>query len=296
MIGAATQMRRAERTEDEGRRRKGMAQYFTAPLVVEFMFDVVCRLGESDAEPARVVDPACGAGAFLLQALNSTFTTPERIFGVEQDERMRESWRHNRLEDAMGEHLYVQDGLCDTPDGEVSAGAFGLVIGNPPFGLRAGGTLNEPGAQAVFRRMSLWRRPRDLAQGELPAFARKPLTKADRERLARFPVEILFVERFVELARPGGQIAIILPDGIISNARHQYVRDWVHTHCHIQAVISLPPSAFRGSRTTAKTSILFCRRRDQDRRADARTLLAAVESVERKDDFAPVLAAIMEAD
>ena len=284
-------------TEEQGDRRKGLGQYFTAPRVVEFMFDMARGLGEAAADAPRVVDPACGAGAFLLHAIESGFTTPERLFGVEHDEEMRESWRENGLRKAMGDHLYVQDGLCDTPDGEVSPGVFDLVIGNPPFGLPAGNTLGEPGAQAVFRRLSLWRRPRELAQAELPTFARKPLSKADRQRLARFPVEILFLERFVELSRPGGQIAVILPDGIFSNARHQYVRDWAHAQCHVQAIISLPSNAFRGSRTSAKTSILFCRRvRDNEERREAQAVLAALESVESRDDFAPVLATITEPD
>lgn len=272
---------------------RGLGQYFTAPGVVQFMFDMVRALGSIPEQAPRIVDPACGSGAFLLYALRSRFTASECIFGVEQDEAMRRVWEDNGLKDALGNHLYVQDGLRDTEDGEVCADSFDLVIGNPPFGVRVEESINYDGAEDVLRRLTIWRRPGKHGQGTPPALDAKTLTPADRKRLARFPVEILFLERFVELARAGGQIAVILPDGVFSNARHQYVRDWVQRRCQLQAVISLPTAAFRGAKTAAKTSILFCRRRRAgEKRSRKRVLLAALTSAQTKDDFMPILAAV----
>jgi type I restriction enzyme M protein len=276
------------------RRRKRLGQYFTPPLIVEFMFDAVMALSEGNLDRPRVVDPACGQGAFLQHALDHGFTRPEELFGVEHDPHMHEAWEKSGLQARLGDHLYVQDGLADTPDGEVSPGLFDLVIGNPPFGLPAGDTLQHAGAQAVFRGMRLWRHPKDCLQEDLPSLPNRPLTRSDRERLARFPIEILFLERFVDLAKPGGQIAVILPDGVLSNARYQYVRNWTQRRCRLQAIVGLRADAFRGSRAAARTSILFCRRRHEpEGDSDADVCIATLPSVGTRADFEPVLAAII---
>ncbi len=94
--------------------KRDLGQYFTASGVVEFMFEMVRTLADIPSEAPRTVDPACGTGAFLLHALHSRFTPPECIFGVEQDETMQRVWEESGLNDALGAHLYVQDGLRDT--------------------------------------------------------------------------------------------------------------------------------------------------------------------------------------
>lgn len=272
-------------------RRRDLGQYFTPPAVVEFMFEMTRVLSGIGTSEPRVVDPACGAGAFLLHALRTGFTAQEKLFGVEQDSAMGQSWEETGLSDALGSHLHVQDGLCDTADGQVRPDAFDLVIGNPPFGVPAGDAVKPDGARSALGRLTLWRGPHELAQEKLPTFTRRPPTDADRQRIARFPVEILFLERFVQLARPGGQVAVILPDGVFSNSRYQYVRDWTHRQCQIDAVVSLPTTAFRHARTTAKTSILFCRRRAPDVAAsDPPVLLAALKEIDTAG-FRDVLAA-----
>jgi type I restriction-modification system DNA methylase subunit len=79
--------------------------------------------------------------------------------------------------------------------------------------------------------------------------------------LINFPIEILFTERFLQLAKPGGLIAIILPEGIFANAQTQYFRDWLLQKGRPLAIVSLPRKVFAGAGANAKTTILFMKKR-----------------------------------
>jgi len=86
------------------------------------------------------------------------------------------------------------------------------------------------------------------------------LSRKDIKKLMTFPIEILFTERFLQLAKPGGLIAIILPDGIYANAQTQYFRDWLLQKGSHLAIISLPRKVFASAGANAKTTILFMRK------------------------------------
>ena len=87
------------------------------------------------------------------------------------------------------------------------------------------------------------------------------LSSKDIKKLMTFPIEILFTERFLQLAKPGGLIAIILPDGIYANAQTQYFRDWLMQRGNHLAIVSLPRKAFASAGANAKTTILFIKKR-----------------------------------
>lgn len=80
--------------------------------------------------------------------------------------------------------------------------------------------------------------------------------------LINFPIEILFTERFLQLAKPNGLIAIILPEGIFANAQTQYFRDWLLRKGSPLAIVSLPRKVFAGAGANAKTTILFMKKRE----------------------------------
>ncbi len=97
-----------------------------------------------------------------------------------------------------------------------------------------------------------------------PPFSAKYGKIADRRLLERFElgrgrrsqaIEILFLEKFVELAKEGGAIGIILPFGIFANTQLSYVRKFILENVRIFAIISLPRNIFPG--TTSKTCVLL---------------------------------------
>ena len=78
-------------------------------------------------------------------------------------------------------------------------------------------------------------------------------------------IEVVFTERFVRLAKPGGFIAIIVPESIVASDRLGAFRIWLLGKMDLLASVSLPQKIFTGVGANAKTSIIFARRRAQDR-------------------------------
>ena len=74
------------------------------------------------------------------------------------------------------------------------------------------------------------------------------------------PIEALFVRRFVELARPGGWIAMVVPEGIVANSRCQRLRDWVAARAALKAVVALPESTFSRTGTRARTAVVLAQK------------------------------------
>lgn len=111
------------------------------------------------------------------------------------------------------------------------------------------------------------------------------LTIKEIEKLKSFPIEILFLERFIQLAKPDGWIAIIIPDGILTNSNSHYVREFIVDKAKVEAIVSLPRDAFKNVGTSAKTSILFLQKyKEQGEKRDLNypVFLASVESLEEK--------------
>lgn len=95
---------------------------------------------------------------------------------------------------------------------------------------------------------------------------------ATLKRLSTFPIEILFAERFVQLCKPNGIVAAVLPDGIFASAKTLPFRNWLMERTELKAVISLPQELFTGVGAKAKTSILFLRKYTQRERQEVLAL------------------------
>jgi predicted RNA methylase len=166
----------------------------------------------------KIIDPSCGDGVFIRNAPQNC-----EVFGCEIDPQYGEVLRPL----LKRENFISGDALTDLLP---LWGTFDLVIGNPPFSAQA----------------NLEKRPQIL-QGFDFGFGRSSQC-----------LEILFLELFLKLVKPRGRIAIILPDGPLSNRPFKYVRDWLLCRAHVEAIVSLPRGIF--AKTTAKTNILIAQK------------------------------------
>ncbi len=90
-------------------------------------------------------------------------------------------------------------------------------------------------------------------------------SQAEHERpQIRARHETLFIERSLDLLKPGGRMAIILPQNIFNNTAHKSVRDFIAAHARILAVVGLHTNTFKPG-TAIKTSILFLQKWNNDR-------------------------------
>ena len=72
--------------------------------------------------------------------------------------------------------------------------------------------------------------------------------------------DILFIERCLDLLKPGGRMAIVLPDGILGNNGLEYVRQYILNNADIVAIIDCPVESFLPS-TDTKTSLLILKKK-----------------------------------
>jgi len=167
----------------------------------------------------RAIDPSCGDGRFLRSAPLGI-----EISGCEIDPRYAEIAGEIR----HGGMIKSGDALTALVD---VWGEYDLAVGNPPFSAQS----------------SLEKR-RDVLRGYDLGAGRKSQC-----------LEILFLELFLKLVKVNGKIAIILPDGPLSNRPFKNVRTWLLERAQVEAIISLPRSIFSG--TSAKTNIVIAQKR-----------------------------------
>lgn len=112
---------------------------------------------------------------------------------------------------------------------------FDIVMANPPFA----GDIKES---------------RIIAKYELGKNAKgKYQSKVGRD--------ILFIERNLSFLKPGGRMAIVLPQGRFNNSSDKYIRDFIAERCRILAVVGLHSNVFK-PHTGTKTSVLFVQKWD----------------------------------
>jgi type I restriction enzyme M protein len=107
------------------------------------------------------------------------------------------------------------------------------------------------------------------------ALGSKPNNKGEWQQVKGGSIDpaVLFIDRCLQLLKPGGRLMIVLPDGILCNSGDRYVREYimgkkdettgefVGGKAIVKAVISLPSDTFKLSGTGAKTSILYLQKR-----------------------------------
>lgn len=238
----------------------GLGQFFTPREAVNFMVDLVDpAIGEN------VVDPACGTGGFLIRVYdvlkdkieNSELSEAEKeeklrnlstsgLAGIYWETRAARTCKMNMIIHGDGHSGVYQANSLDIEEVEekveerqknnpeapaIEEEGFDIVLANPPFGARdrLNRILNE------F----------ELGRGE-----------TSEKRV------VLMLERCIRLLKPGGRMAIVLPEGILSNKNDDGVREYIMDHCIVEGVIRLPQDAFKMSEGASCTSILYARKKD----------------------------------
>ena len=112
---------------------------------------------------------------------------------------------------------------------------FDIVMANPPFA----GDIKE---DKILRKY-------ELAKN----------SKGDY--VSKIGRDILFIERNLQFLKPGGRMAIILPQGRFNNSSDKYIRDFISEQCRILAVIGLHVNVFK-PHTGTKTSVLLVQKWD----------------------------------
>ena len=119
---------------------------------------------------------------------------------------------------------------------------FDVLMANPPFA----GDIKEPRMIARY----------DLAK------------KPDGKWQTKVGRDILFIERNLDFLKPGGRMAIVLPQGRFNNSSDKNIRDFIAERCRILAVVGLHGNTFK-PHTGTKTSVLFVQKWNNDPKVGA---------------------------
>lgn len=128
-------------------------------------------------------------------------------------------------------------------------GTFDLIMTNPPFGS----TIKADEVN-YYKEYELFEKNLGITE------IKERIADDNNKKKWRTSqsTEILFLERcYKYLNEENGYLAIVVPDGILTNSTSQYVRDWLVEKFRILAVVSLPQHTFSHVKAGVKSSILF---------------------------------------
>jgi type I restriction enzyme M protein len=303
-------------------------QYFTPRWVID-----MCVKMLNPKEDETLIDPACGSAGFTVHSFfhvwkailqdegvpaSHLFTmdekpqrctdyVQEKVFAIDFDEKSVrvarclnliagdgqtnvlhlntldwKKWDETIKEEDWGDTYHVgwkKLRKLQAVKGSYRAFEFDVLMANPPFA----GDIKQPDMLAPF----------DLAH---------KLTKEGSLGRLEGAVgrDLLFIERNLDFIKPGGRMAIVLPQGRFNNASEKRVREFVMNRCRILAVVGLHPNTFK-PHTGIRTSVLFVQKWNEDRKAgplcpkvDDYNIFFATQRKESKDTGGDKIIAISE--
>ena len=187
------------------------------------------------------------------------------IYGTDANDRMARTSKMNMIMHGDGHGgVHHHDGFLNVNG--IFEGRFDIILTNPPFGanvepsdkvLEVDIAVNpEIERRYVSEYGDLYRD----AQNRVKAALNRPIASLfdlPKSNKAKIKTEILFIERCLDLLKPGGRLGIVLPEGIFNNPSLAYVREFTEDRAYLRAVVSLPQETFVSSGASVKCSLLF---------------------------------------
>ncbi len=262
--------------------KEGMGQYFTPRYIIDMCVKMLNPKPEE-----KMIDTAAGSCGFPMHSIfhvwnrlnpqgNNLFLSPERtheemeyvqnnVFGIDFSEKSVRVGRMlniiagdghtnvielNSLDYKNWDNDYVRNTEWYAKYGEgfqklaelssvkeksdkYKSFDFDVLMANPPF---AGDLDNKE----------------QIEQYDLGHKGGNPINKL-QNKVGR---DILFIERNLNFLKPGGRMAVVLPQGRFNNSSDKYIRDYITQRCRLLAVVGLHGNVFK-PHTGTKTSVLF---------------------------------------
>jgi len=187
------------------------------------------------------------------------------IFGTDANDRMARTSKMNMIMHGDGHgSVHHHDGFLDVNG--IFEGRFDIILTNPPFGANVEPSDVVHESDVTVSREAAKRYTEEYGDVYAEALARtraavaKPIAslfELPKHAGSKTKTEILFLERCLALLQPGGQLGIVLPEGIFNNPSLVYVREFCENRAFIRAVVSLPQETFFSSGASVKASLLF---------------------------------------
>ena len=242
-------------------------QFFTPRNVVRLIVNIA-SLSYKD----KIIDPACGTGGFLIEALKSEWQSirmraqslgwPEKEIYAEEQRIAIKNIRGIDKDSFLGKVAKAYMALMDDGRGgifcensliapsqwsskaqeDIREGSFDVVLTNPPFGKKL--KIDESEILSLYDLGRKWKKD------ENGIYERTNLLMDAQ------PPQILFIERCLNLLSEGGRMCFISPESIFCNPSHKYIVQYIKERAKISAIISMPEELFQPY-THAKTCVVY---------------------------------------
>ena len=244
-------------------------QYFTNRLVVNMMVKMA-----APTEKDIILDPACGSGGFLLNAMNYLFDSIDKssrsnnakevlkrnivhqLFGIDISPKLVKIAKANMLLGKDG-HIGIEHGNSLDSISKLSTRFNELcgiekpsiILTNPPFGAGHDLRIKEPSILAQYKNGHQW----ELLNNKEIKYSEK---LNDRQGIAP---ELLFLEKCLAWIREGGIIGIVMAKGQLDNREAFAIRKTICSQAQILAVINLHEDTFEPF-CGSKASVIFLKK------------------------------------
>lgn len=262
-------------------------QFFTPKNVVKMIVDMV-DIKITD----KVIDPCCGSGGFLVEALKSVWLKADEYYndlgwpateieiekqkiaiekfrGIDKDGFLSKVCKAQMaiLGDGRG-GVFCENSL-DVPSKwshktqeKIVLDSFDVLITNPPYGSKI--KIDDKDILKQFDVAYKWK-------------LNKKSGKWEKDKLRDNDVpQNLFIERCMDFLVPGGRMALVLPDGIYGNDGLGYLRQFIMENGRIVAVIDLPKETFMPHTSTKTTVVLIQKYKDDNDKNDKKPVFMAL--------------------
>lgn len=255
-------------------------QYFTPRRVID-----MCVKMLNPKIHERVIDTACGSSGFTVHTIIWIAGEQYTVNGFPP-----------AISEYAGSMVYAID---SSPKAVKIAKALNLIAGDGKSNVYELNSLNPPKwseeGKAAFR--PLLTRFSNYEQDEAnqrnfqyfdfdilmtnPPFAgsisereilrQYRLAEKNGKTVSKIGRDILFIERNLNFLKPGGRMAIVLPQGRLNNANDLFIRNFLFSKARILAVVGLHPNTFK-PHTGTKTSVIFLQKYTDEELANIREI------------------------
>jgi len=231
----------------------------------------------------QIIDPACGTGGFLIEVINflkHNFIEEERekwvdetqaikqaeirlkkyceqlLYGIDINPLLVRASQMNEVMHGNGSgNLFAENSLIHPGEWKeetrknLKLETFDLIFTNPPFGSKI--PIDDPHTLEQYDLAYIWQQKN-----------KEEFQRTDKLQKS-VPPEQLFIERCIQFLKPGGKLAIVLPDSILNNPGLAYIRYWILRKTRVIASIDLSRDTFQPYVGT-KTSVLFLEKKSKE--------------------------------
>lgn len=221
-----------EKAASEG--KKGAGQYFTPRVLIQSIVKVM----QPDPRAARdftICDPACGSGGFLVSAYEWLMQITKGGALID-----RKDWKRIKTKTYYGQDLVPRPRrlalmnlylhgiepviyLGDTIYEKLRDEKYDCILTNPPFGTKGANQAPE----------------------------------RDDFTIETSNKQLNFVQHVVNILKPGGRAAMVLPDNVLFEDKAGDVFEILMEDCNLHTILRLPRGTFTPYSQGVKANVIF---------------------------------------